>query len=154
MPQDDFDDPRYSYRIAFVKKTSQNKNTADQVVEFIAAGSDAESMMNKVILKETERKKYKPSTILKLMKEEGYQNFGMHQHTELWKEKGAKNPKKGYGSNVEGSWYWYETWVSVVREHCRLKAEQREPLLPKEPSAALNPAMQSIVDGIGGDRVA
>lgn len=154
MGQDEFDDPRYSYRIAFVKKTSQNKNTADRVVEFIAAGSEAESMMNKVILKETERKKYKPGTILKMMKEEGYRNFGMHQHTELWKEKDAKNPKKGYGSSVEGSWYWYENWVSVVREHCRLTAEQREPLLPKEPMAARHPALQSIPDVVGSDRLA
>jgi hypothetical protein len=154
MPQDDFDDPRYSYRIAFVKKTTQNKNTADQVVEFIASGSDAESEINSVILKETERKKYRPGSILKLMKEEGYQGFGMHQHTELWKEKDAKNPKKGYGSNVEGNWYWYESWVSVVREHCHTQSEQREPLLPKEPGAVRNPALQASVEAMGGVRIA
>ena len=154
MTQDDFDDPRYSYRVAFVKKTTQSRTAGDQVVEFVAAGSDTETEINKVILKETEKKKYKPGSILKLIKDEGLQELSMHQHTELWKQQNAKDPRKGYGSLVEGSWYWYESWVSVVREHCAGQATAKESLLPKEPGSVSTPAIRFINDDVVSDRIA
>ncbi len=154
MTQEEFDDPRYSYRVAFVKKTTQSRTAADQVVEFVAAGSDTEAEINKVILKETEKKKYKPGSILQQMKDEGFQGFSMHQHTEFWKQQNARDPRKGYGSFVEGSWYWYESWVSVVREHCAGQVRAKEPLLPKEPGSVSTPAILFVNDDIVSDRIA
>jgi hypothetical protein len=43
----------------------------------------------------------------------------MHHHTQLWKRLDAKNPALGYGVQVAESWYWYERWREVVREHCQ-----------------------------------
>lgn len=117
MTQEDFDDPRFSYRIAMVKKVSNNKNTADRVIQLVPSGTDAANAMNEVILKETERSKYRPGSIVKQMKAEGYSKFGMKQHTDLWKEKEARNPKHQYGVEVEGQWLWYDSWLSVVRKH-------------------------------------
>ena len=53
ISQEDFDDPRFSYRVAFVKKISNNKNTADKVVQFVPSGSETANALNEVILKET-----------------------------------------------------------------------------------------------------
>ena len=118
MTQEDFDDPRFSYRVALVKKLNNNKNTADRVLQIVPDGSLAANAINEVILKETERHKARPSTIVKLMKAEGYSKFGITQHTELWQAKGAKHPKHQYGVDLEGTWMWYDSWVAVVRKHC------------------------------------
>jgi hypothetical protein len=122
LTQNEFDDPKFSYRVAFVRKTSNSKVAADKVVEFIAPNSNVATEINKVFLKETEKTKYKPGTIVKLMKADGFPRFGMQHHTELWKAKDGKNPKHQYGTQVEGSWYWYEPWVNEVRKHCQENA--------------------------------
>jgi hypothetical protein len=89
LTQAEYDDPRFSYRVAFVRKTSNAKSAADKVVEFVPAGSDTGVAINKVFLKETEKVKYRPSTIVKQMKAEGFAKFSMQQHTNLWQEKDA-----------------------------------------------------------------
>lgn len=38
LTQAEYDDPRFSYRVAFVRKTSNAKTAADKVVEFVTAG--------------------------------------------------------------------------------------------------------------------
>lgn len=119
MTQEEFDDPRFSYRVAFVRKTTNSKTAADKVVQFVTPGSETATEMNRVFLKETEKNKYKPGTIVKLMKAEGFQKFGIKQHTDLWKSKEAKNPRHQHGVLVEGSWFWYEGWVAIVRQHCQ-----------------------------------
>ena len=121
MSQDEYDDPRFSYRVAIVNKLSNNKNTADKVVQIVPPGSEMSNALNQVILKSTERTKFKPSTIVKQMKAEGYSWFTMHTHTELWHEKDAKNSKYQYGVEVEGAWYWYEAWLQVVQKYCQEK---------------------------------
>jgi len=127
MTQEDFDDPRFSYRIALVKKLNNNKNTADRVLQIVPDGSPAANAMNEVILKETERHKSRPSTIVKQMKAEGYLRFGMSQHTDLWHAKDAKNPKYQYGVDLEGTWMWYDSWVAVVRKHCEENEARYKP---------------------------
>ena len=52
------------------------------------------------------------------MKTEGFTLFGIRQHTDLWKDKDAKNPTHQFGTDVEGHWFWYETWLAEVRKHC------------------------------------
>lgn len=130
LTQEEFDDPRFSYRVAFVRKTTNSKAAADKVVQFIPADSAAGAEANKVFLRETEKVKYRPGTIVKLMKAEGFTKFNMTQHTDLWKEKDAKNPKKQLGVQVEGSWYWYEPWVSEVRNHCQGNQALYKPVTP------------------------
>jgi hypothetical protein len=54
------------------------------------------------------------------MKDEGYDRFTMRWHSELWKSLSAKDPAKAYGVQLsDGQWYWYETWLNRVREHCK-----------------------------------
>jgi hypothetical protein len=119
MTQEEYDDPRFSYRVAFVRKTTNSKTTADKVVQFVPPGTDAASEINRIFLKETEKAKYRPGTVVKQMKAEGFARFGMQQHTDLWKARDAKNPKYQFGVQVEGSWYWYEAWLREVRKRCQ-----------------------------------
>jgi hypothetical protein len=75
----------------------------------VAADSDTAAAINQVFLRETEKTKYRPGSIVKQMKAEGFNGFGMKQHTDLWKGRDAKNPKFQLGTSVEGHWFWYET---------------------------------------------
>ncbi len=139
MSQEEYDDPRFSYRVALVNKLTNNKNTADKVVQIVPPGSDISNELNKVILKATERIKFRPGTIVKQMKAEGYSWFTMHTHTELWHEKDSKNPKYQYGVDVEGAWYWYEAWLDVVRKHCQEKNLKMKPAVAMFPALAAAP---------------
>ena len=111
---------KYAYRVLFTPINAKRKGQADQVIEFIDSKSPLASEVEKTyaIMKETEKPKYRPGEIVKKMKEEGYDWFSISKHTDLWKEKDAKNTKHGYGTLVSGTWYWYDSWVAVVRQYC------------------------------------
>lgn len=121
LSDNEFSSQRYAYRILFVQKTANRKGQADRVIEFVKSDSNLAKTVNKeyAVIKETEKKKYRPKQIVDIMKHEGYTDFSIHYHTKLWQCLDAKNPAKGYGTLVaEKDWHWYESWISVVRKHC------------------------------------
>jgi hypothetical protein len=76
-----------------------------------------------VFLKEIEKPKYRPTQIVKLMKDDGYDRFTLHRHSELWRSLNAEDPAKGYGVRLtDGQWYGYDSWLNRVREHCQENA--------------------------------
>ena len=111
---------RFAFRMLFVPKLVAKPGQADEVIEFLRPDSDISQAVNRdyMAFKEVERPKYRPTQVVNMMKEEGYGWFTMHTHTELWKELDAKNPRKGFGVEVVGSWYWYQSWIDIVRDHC------------------------------------
>jgi len=120
IPDDDFNSPKYSYRIFYVPKSANRKGQADRVIEFIPANSPEAEGLNKeyMIIKDREKPKFLPGEIIKKMKAKGYKKFNMHQHTQAWHHLDGKNPAKGFGVNVAGTWYWYENWVLEVEKYC------------------------------------
>lgn len=126
LSDDEFNSPRFAYRVLFVAKTANQKGQADQVIEFVKADSPLAQDVNKAytVIKETERPKYLPNGIVNIMKKEGYVRFTMHSHTNLWKKMDAKNPTKTLGVAVQQMWYWYDSWVEQVRKHCQENAEK------------------------------
>jgi hypothetical protein len=120
IPDEEFNDLKYSYRVLYVPKSVNHKGQADKVIEFLPANSPEAEKLNKeyVLIKEREKKKYLPSAVWEKMQEKGYVKFGQYQHTKLWKSMDAKDPKKGFGVQVAKTWYWYESWVKVVEKHC------------------------------------
>ena len=120
IPEEEYNDMRYSYRVLYVPKSVNHKGQADKVIEFLPANSPEAEKLNKeyVLIKEREKKKYLPSQIWKIMQEKGYSKFGQHQHTQLWKSKDAKKKEKGFGVQVATTWYWYENWKKEVETHC------------------------------------
>ena len=127
LTQEEYDDPKFSYRVAFIRKTSNTKTGADKVIQMVAADSETAAAINQVFLRETEKSKYRPGRIVDQMKAEGFVHFGMKQHTDLWKSKDARNPKFQFGTYVEENWFWYESWISEVRKHCTNNAASYKP---------------------------
>lgn len=121
LTEEEFNSPKFAYRVIFVAKTANHKGQADEVIEFVKADSALAKQVNAnyAVIKETERPKLRPKTIVDTMHSEGFTEFNMHHHTQLWKEKDAKNPSKGYGTTVENVWFWYQSWLEQVREHCK-----------------------------------
>ena len=121
LTDEEFNDPRFAYRVLFVAKSANRKGQADRVIEFVAPGSALAKNINTeyAVIKEREKPKYLPSQIVKMMHNEGFPGFNMYHHTQLWKSLDAKNPGKGYGIKVVKTWYWYDRWVEVVRKHCK-----------------------------------
>jgi Protein of unknown function (DUF3644) len=103
----EFNSPKFAYRVFFVAKTANHKGQADEVIEFVKAGSELADTVNKkyTIIKETERLKLRPKTVVEKIKEEGFKKFSMHHHTTLWRTNDAKKAGKGFGTEVEGSWF-------------------------------------------------
>lgn len=121
LSDEEFNNPKFSYRVLFVPKVANRKGQADKVIEFIKPESDLAKNINKefYVIKEKEKEKYIPTRIVEIMREHGYTKFNTHHHTKLWKENDAKNKSKGFGVQVVNTWYWYESWVNFVKDHCQ-----------------------------------
>lgn len=109
-------DPKFRYRVAFVPKVSGKASKADLAVEFIKPGSPEAGAVERVLLKEVERPKYRPSEIVTKVKAAGHPAFNMHDHTLLARQLDARNPAKGYGITIAKTWYWYEHWTDKIIE--------------------------------------
>jgi hypothetical protein len=119
-------DPAFRYRVAFVPITSNRASGADRAIEFIKPGSDDAKAVNRVLLKEVNKKRYTASQIVKAAKQEGYTHFGIGDHTALWQKLGAKDAAKGYGcqGDYKNTWVWFDNWIARVLEHCAENAEK------------------------------
>ena len=124
LSNEEFNSPRFAYRVLFVAKTANRKGQADEVIEFVKADSPLAQDVNKAytVVKETERPKHLPKGLVEMMKKEGYPRFSMQSHTDLWRQMDAKDPAKGFGVAVQKAWYWYDSWVECVRNHCQENA--------------------------------
>ncbi|WP_438393624.1 DUF3644 domain-containing protein [Caballeronia sp. DA-9] len=128
LTEDVFNDPRFAYRVLFVPKSVNKKGQADKVIEFIKSDSDLAKDVNQhyAVIKETEKTKYLPSQIIELIKDKGFKSFTMHDHTTLWKKENAKDLKKHFGTSVAGHWYWYDSWLEYVTNHCQHQPELKQ----------------------------
>ena len=127
LSHDEYNSPQYSYRLVFKRKLVNRPGQADRVVEFIDPKSDLAKSIDKEywVQKPVEKTKYLPSEITNIMKSEGFSKMRpTPEHAALWKREDAKNPSKGYGTDVSGTWYWYESWLDFVREECRKKPKK------------------------------
>lgn len=116
LSDDEQKDPKFRYRVAFVPKVSGKASKADLAVEFVKPGSPEAEAVERVLLKEVERPKFRPSEIVKKVKGAGYPAFNMHDHTLLARQLDARNPGKGFGVMVANTWYWYAHWFEKVVE--------------------------------------
>jgi hypothetical protein len=120
LTAEELNSEQFAYRMLFVPKLVGKVGQADEVVEILKADSELAKTVNRdyFAFKEVERPKHLPGEIVKLMHEDGFPKFSMHDHTELWKTKDARNPGRGLGVLIGKTWYWYDPWVEFVRSHC------------------------------------
>lgn len=116
LTEEEQEDLRFRYRVAFVPKVTGRATNADLAIDFVRPGSMEAQAVERVLLKEVERQKYLPSQIVAKVREAGYPNFNMHDHTKLAQQLAARAPAKGYGVSVANAWYWYDIWLEKVIE--------------------------------------
>jgi hypothetical protein len=136
LPEEVARDERYAWRVMMVQRNTNSKGAADEVVTFVKPGSDLDEEIQRVLVKELERRKYRPSDIVAAAQAAGYPRFGQHQHTLLVREQNAKDPKKPFGAFVDiqqKDWRWYQAWLDEVLRHC----EENQGRYGPRPSAAL-----------------
>ncbi len=116
LPDEVIRDPKYAYRVAYVERSVNSKGKADQVIEFIRPDSAEGQEIARVLIKESERKKYKPRDIIDIMRREGHRGFNQHAHQLLWKAADGKNPIHQFGVELRpNDWWWYDKWLDHVR---------------------------------------
>jgi hypothetical protein len=127
LTADQYNSPRYSYRFFFVPKLANHPGQADKVVEFIKADSELAQSIQKEywVKKEVERPKFLAKHVVQKVQQAGFPKFRVQpDHVQMWKAEDAKNPGKGYGTNVEGSWFWYESWVKRCIQLCEAAGDK------------------------------
>ena len=129
IEESDFQSPYFSYRTIFVRKLANHRGQADRAIEFIGADSDLAKEIEKEhwVLKDVEKPKYTATEIVNMMKAEGYSGFSLPKHTRLWQRLAGKDPAKGYGYELAGRWFWYDSWVGVVRNQCSDTYDEYKP---------------------------
>ena len=120
LEEGDFNSQEYAVRLIFTQKQVNHPGQADKVIEFVAPDTEIGAAVNKQhwVLKQVEKRKLRGGEIVAMMRDEGYEQFTQHQHTQLWKKLDGKNPKYNYCVQLGGQWFWYENWVKLVRQEC------------------------------------
>lgn len=127
LTHDEYNSPRFSYRMLFKRKLVNRPGQADRVIEFIDPKSDLARIIDKEywVKKEVEREKYRPTDVVSEVRKAGFELFRVNpEHVEMWKTEDAKNPGKGYGVDVQGTWYWYRSWVDRCIQLCEATGDR------------------------------
>ena len=126
LTDEEYRDPAYRYRVAYVPIAANRSSAADETIQFVKPETSEGQEINKLLLKEVNKQRYPAKKIVKMMRKEGFPKFTIYAHTKLWKELDGKNPGKGYGQDgdYKGMWVWYDRWLERVRAHCQENAEK------------------------------
>lgn len=122
LTHDEYNSARFSFRLLFKKKLVNRPGQADRVVEFIDPNSELAKQIDKEywIKKEVERPKFRAKDVVAAVQKAGFKKFRRSpEHVTMWKAEDAKKPGKGYGVDVQGSWYWYQSWIDRCIELCK-----------------------------------
>jgi hypothetical protein len=121
LKHDEYNSPKYAYRLLFHKKLVNRAGQADRVIEFLDPDSDAAKAIDKEfwVKKEVEKPKFLPSAVVKKVQAAGFKKFRVTpEHAQMWKAEDAKKDGKGFGVQLEGAWYWYQNWIDRCIELC------------------------------------
>lgn len=118
LAKTEIESPEYAFRVYF-KKITGTQSQADHVIQFVEPNEDTLlEDITQVFIHEKERKKYKASDIVAIMNQEGFADFHMYHHTELFRKTNAKSAQPPFGVLIEKRWFWYKEWIPKVRAHC------------------------------------
>ncbi len=127
LSEDQYNNPHYSYRLFFVRKLANRKGQADHIIEFIAPDSPLAATISKEywVQKGVEHPKFRAKDVTKAVQEAGFTKFRVQpEHVAMWKQEDAKNPAKGYGVDVQGTWYFYQRWIDRCIELCQVAGDK------------------------------
>jgi len=121
LSHEQYNSPKYSYRLVFANKLVNRPGQADKVVEFIKPDSGLAKTIQREywVEKEVERPKFLAKHVIAQVQNAGFKKFRVQpEHVKMWKAEDAKNPGKGYGVDVQGTWFWYDNWIQRCIELC------------------------------------
>ncbi len=127
LDHDEYNDPRFSYRMLFKRKLVNRPGQADKVIEFIDPKSDLAKAIDKEfwVKKEVERQKFRATDVVEAVQKAGFSRFRVFaEHLRMWQAEDAKKPGKGYGVEVQGVWYWYQSWIDRCIELCEAAGDE------------------------------
>jgi hypothetical protein len=127
LNHDEFNNPKYAYRLLFHKRLVNRAGQADRVIEFLDPNSEAAKAIDREfwVKKEVEKPKFLAKDVVSAVQAAGYKAFRTQpEHLKMWKSEDAKKDGKGFGVLVQGMWYWYQTWIDRCIELCS-KDKQR-----------------------------
>lgn len=127
LTHDEYNSDKFSYRMLFKRKLVNRPGQADRVVEFIDPDSELAKTIDKEywVKKDVERKKYLAKNVVAEAQKAGFKKLNIFGgHLDMWRKEDAKNPTKGYGVDVQGVWYWYQSWVDRVLELCEAAGDK------------------------------
>jgi hypothetical protein len=66
MTQDEYDDPRFAYRLLFTRRTANHKGQADRAVEFVKPGDPGSEDIEpeRWLIKDTEKPKFRAKAVI------------------------------------------------------------------------------------------
>jgi len=127
LTHEEYNNERFSYRMLFKRKLVNRPGQADSVIEFIDPDSELAKTIDKEywVKKDVERKKFRAKDVVAAAHEAGFNKLSAYgSHVRMWQAEDAKNPAKGYGVDVRGTWYWYESWVDRLIELCQAAGDK------------------------------
>jgi hypothetical protein len=127
LKHEEFNSPRFAYRLLFHKKIVNRAGQADRVIEFLDPDSDAAKAIDKEfwVKKEIEKPKFRPTDVVIQVQAAGFRKFRVTpEHAAMWRAQDAKKDGKGYGANIAGAWYWYQNWIDRCIELCKEAGDQ------------------------------
>lgn len=126
LKHDEFNSPKFAYRLLFHKKLVNRAGQADRVIEFLDPASEAAKAIDREfwVKKEIEKPKFRPTDVVQQVNAAGFKKFRVTpEHSSMWKAQDAKKEGKGFGVNIAGVWYWYQSWIDRCIELCRESGE-------------------------------
>lgn len=126
LDHDEYNDSRFSFRMLFKQKLVNRPGQADKVVEFIQPDSELAKSIDKEywVKKEVERPKFRAKDVIDAVHAAGFTKFRVFsEHLRMWQAEDAKNPAKGYGIEIQGVWYWYQSWIDRCIVLCQQAGE-------------------------------
>ncbi len=127
LTHEEYNSERFSYRMLFKRKLVNRPGQADSVIEFIDPSSELAKTIDKQywVRKDVERLKYRPKDVVRAVHAAGFKKLNVYSsHVAMWQAENAKDPAKGYGVDVQGAWYWYQSWVDRVIELCEAAGDK------------------------------
>lgn len=128
LTDDQRNSEHYVIRLVFQPTLVNRPGQSNRVINFVKHNSiihpeDDDKLY--VAAKEIERPKFLPSAVAAKVREAGFTKFRTQpEHVRMWKAEDAKNLDKGYGVEVEGKWYWYESWIERCLELCEAAGDR------------------------------
>jgi len=130
---DSKNDPRYSYRVIYVRDNVNHEGQADMAYRFLDEKSADGKQIHNILVKNVTKKKLSESEVIEIIKHNGFPRFSRSSHQTFWKKRwptatmrNSNANAKNYGELImKNIWMWYEdSWLPEVMQFCENNREK------------------------------